>query len=60
MVENPYVYSGPHGQTVGQTSKAQYWQNKYAPMGYTDQNCITTDKRTKKKDELPMQTQWRK
>ena len=37
MVENPYVYSGPHGQTVGQTSKAQYWQNAHAPMGYTDQ-----------------------
>jgi hypothetical protein len=36
-MENPYVHSGPHGQTVGQTSKAQFWQNKYAPMGYTDQ-----------------------
>jgi hypothetical protein len=37
MLENPYVYSGPPGQTVGQTSKAQYWQNAHAPVGYTAQ-----------------------
>jgi hypothetical protein len=33
MNENPYVYSG----NVGQTSKAQYWQKAYDPVGYTDQ-----------------------
>jgi hypothetical protein len=32
-MENPYVHSGD----VGQTSKAQYWQNAYDPVGYTDQ-----------------------
>lgn len=32
-MENPYVHSGD----VGQTSKAQYWQNAYNPVGYTDQ-----------------------
>jgi hypothetical protein len=31
-MENPYVHSGD----VGQTSKAQYWQNAYDPAGYTD------------------------
>jgi len=32
-MENPYVHSGD----VGQTSKAQYWQNAYDPVGYTEQ-----------------------
>jgi hypothetical protein len=32
-MENPYVHSGD----VGQTSKAQYWQKAYDPVGYTDQ-----------------------
>lgn len=37
-MENPYIYSGPPGQIVGQPSKAQYWYNTYNPVGYTDQH----------------------